>query len=82
MLRPAMDFALYGIIVFLFATWCTVHLLLCIEVAKRDFRRALLGFALFPLAPYFAYKLRIKKYPAFWITASLLYFLSLIAGSI
>ncbi len=77
-----MDFALYGSIVFLFAAWCTVHLLLCVQVAKRDWRRALGGFLAFPLAPYFAYKLRIKKYPAFWITGAALYFLSLIAGSI
>lgn len=77
-----MDYALYAFIVFMFATWCTVHLVLCVELARRDWRRAVGGFFAFPLAPYFGYDLAIKKLPALWVASALLYGFCLIFGSL
>lgn len=77
-----MDYVLYAFIVLMFATWCTVHLVLCIELAKRDWRRAMGGLVAFPLAPYFGYNLQIKKLPALWIVSAFLYGFALIFGSL
>lgn len=77
-----MDYALYAFIVFVFATWCTVHVVLCVELAKLDWKRALGGFFAFPLAPYFGYDLEIKRLPAFWVVSALLYGFSVTFGSL
>jgi hypothetical protein len=77
-----MDYALYAFIVFVFATWCTVHLVLCVELAKKDWKRAMGGFFAFPLAPYFGYNLAIKKLSALWVVSAVLYAFSLTFGSL
>ena len=79
---PGVDYVLYAFIVLMFATWCTVHLVLCVELAKQDWKRALGGFLAFPLAPYFAHSFQIKKLPALWLVSAFLYGFSLIFGSL
>lgn len=77
-----MDYALYALIVLVFATWCTVHVVLCVELAKRNWKRALGGFFALPLAPYFGNDLGIKRLPGVWIVCALLYGFALIFGSL
>ena len=77
-----MALAHYLTIVALFATWATVHLLLCIELAKKDFRKAAAGFFAFPMAPYFGQSLRIKKLPTLWVASALLYLLTVLIGAV
>lgn len=76
-----MDLALYALIVLLFGAWTTVHLLLCIKIFKKDWRKATAGFFAFPLAPYFGLSLKVKGLPIIWVAIAALYMVALLAGT-
>lgn len=82
MLKLPMDLALYATILLMFASFASVHFVLCVSLAKKDWKRAVIGFIAFPLAPYFGQSLSIKRLPALWVTCAMLYAVSLLAGSV
>jgi hypothetical protein len=77
-----MALAHFFTIVVLFAIWATTHLLLCVQLAKKDLRKGAAGFFAFPMAPYFGQSLRIKGLPTVWVVSALLYLLTLLVGAI
>jgi hypothetical protein len=77
-----MDLVVYAIILILFATFVTVHTVLCAKLAKRVFWRGLVGFLAFPLAPYWAQAQRIKRWPTLWVASASCYLVALFVGLI
>lgn len=77
-----MDLVVYAIILSLFASWFSVHVLLCVRLTRVVWWRGLLSFVAFPLAPFWAQAQRIRKLPGIWLALAFLYSLSLIAGFI
>jgi uncharacterized membrane protein YqaE (UPF0057 family) len=78
--RPKMDLALYAVILLLFATWSTLHLLLCFRLRVFGKWRALAGFLLPPVAPYWGLRLGERALSLTWILFALSYIMSLMAG--
>lgn len=77
-----MDLLIYGIVLLLFAVFVTVHAALCIQLGRKVWWRGLVGFFVFPLAPYWAQAERIRKLPAVWVASASIYALALFVGLI
>ena len=77
-----MQLGLFVVIILLFAAWVTVHVQLCIVLLRNSPAKALLGFVVVPLAPYWGHKAKVPKLPQIWATLAALYSLALIAGLI
>jgi hypothetical protein len=78
--RRQMDLALYAVILLLFATWSTLHLLLSFRLREFGNWRALVAFLLPPLAPYWGLRLRVRALSLSWILLALSYLFGLMAG--
>jgi hypothetical protein len=77
-----MDLVIYGLILLLFASWVSVHVLLCVRLGRVVWWRGLVGFVVFPVAPFWAQSHNVRKLPGVWLVLAFLYALSLIAGFI
>jgi len=86
LLRPvrvcssAMDAALYLAVLLLFATWSTVHVLLCFRLGSKSVGRGLLALIFPPLAPYWGLNAQIRQLPAAWVLSAAIYFVALLAS--
>ena len=73
-----MGLTLYAVVLVLFASFCSLHVWLCLQLLTRSARRAILGFFLVPLAPYFGLSLGLRRVPTAWILCGCLYVIFLI----
>lgn len=75
-----MDLALYAIILLLFASFATLHLLLCWRLRVLSPWRAMAAFFVLPLAPYWGSRQTLKKLSTAWWICLGMYALALLAG--
>jgi hypothetical protein len=75
-----MDLALYAIILLLFASFATLHLILCWRLRAFSIWRTWTAFFVFFLAPYWGRKFLLKKLSTAWWISLGLYLIALLAG--
>lgn len=75
-----MGLALYAVLVLLFASFVTAHVLLCLRLATTSWPKALLGLVVFPLAGYFGSKQSFSKLTRTWAICLGLYVGALLVG--
>jgi hypothetical protein len=75
-----MGWVLYVFVVLFFAAWVTVHVALSWTLWAKNRTRAVAGFFLFPLAPYFAHGCGIHALPVAWVGLFLGYAVSWVAS--
>jgi hypothetical protein len=80
MLAASMGLIGYALILVLFATWFTVHTLLCWQLATRSWRKAVVGFFIVPLCPYWGRQEGFIRSTFAWLGSVTLYGLSLLHG--
>ncbi len=80
-LRP-MGLPVYVTIVVLFAFWATIHLQLCLKLARRSLWRAVIGFFIPPLAIYYAQDVALGRLTPLWVVSLSAYLVALTLGFI
>lgn len=77
-----MGLLLYAGLVLLFAAWATTHVLLCLRLATRSWKEALLGLLFFPLAGYYGQERRLSGLTVTWVVTLSAYLVTLIIGAV
>jgi hypothetical protein len=68
------DELVFVLLVLSFASFMTAHVALCLALASREPRvRALMGFVLFPLAPYWGARDGQRKRALLWVFFAVAY---------
>ena len=68
------DFVVLGLVIVSFAILVTTHVTILVGLARRVPRaNALLAFVVFPLAPFLAFKERMRVRGVVWILGAVLY---------
>jgi hypothetical protein len=68
------DLVVVALLITAFAFLVTMHVVITVALGQRAPRwRALAGFVVPPLAPYWAWREHMRKRAVFWIAAALVY---------
>ena len=77
-----MGLGLYIVILLLFASVSTAHLLLCWKLFRLGWWRPIVAFLVPPLAPYWGYTAQVPRLPMIWVGLAFVYGIVVILGAL